>query len=93
MDRRHRWTARVRGSDTRQGYSVLDRPRHGQPPTTRDKLIHEQGLASVPRSLHARVRATAVGERLQQSFRPETELSPRLRQLMDELHRHDNGRY
>ena len=35
----------------------------------------------------------AVGERLQRSFRPETELSPRLRQLMDELHRHDNGRY
>jgi hypothetical protein len=35
----------------------------------------------------------AVGERLQRSFRPETELSPRLRQLMDELHRRDNDRY
>jgi hypothetical protein len=35
----------------------------------------------------------AVGERLQRSFRPETELSPRLRQLMDELHRRDDDRY
>ena len=35
----------------------------------------------------------AVGERLQQSFRPENELSPRLRELMDELRRHDNDRY
>ena len=32
----------------------------------------------------------AVGERLQQSIRPETELSPRLRELMDELRRRDN---
>ena len=35
----------------------------------------------------------AVGERLQQSFRPETELSSRLRELMDELRRRDNDRY
>jgi hypothetical protein len=35
----------------------------------------------------------AVGERLQQSFRPENELSPRLRELMDELQRHDNDRH
>jgi hypothetical protein len=35
----------------------------------------------------------AVGERLQKSFSPETELSPRLRELMDELRRHDNERY
>ena len=32
----------------------------------------------------------AVGERLQQSFRPETELSSRLRELMDELRRRDH---
>ena len=32
----------------------------------------------------------AVGERLQQSLRPETELSPRLRELIDELRRRDN---
>ena len=32
----------------------------------------------------------AVGERLQQRIRPETELSPRLRELMDELRRRDN---
>ncbi|WP_275184584.1 hypothetical protein [Bradyrhizobium sp. CSA112] len=32
----------------------------------------------------------AVGERLQQSMRPETELSPRLQELMDELRRHDD---
>lgn len=31
----------------------------------------------------------AVGERLQQSMRPETELSSRLRELMDELRRRD----
>ena len=31
-----------------------------------------------------------VGERLQQRIRPETELSPRLRALMDELRRRDN---
>ncbi|HEY9452067.1 MAG TPA: hypothetical protein VIR82_05315 [Bradyrhizobium sp.] len=35
----------------------------------------------------------AVGERLQRSFRPETELTPRLRELMDELRRHDNDRH
>ncbi len=32
----------------------------------------------------------AVGERLQQSLRPETELSPRLRELIDELRRRDS---
>ena len=32
----------------------------------------------------------AVGERLQQNFPPETELSSRLRELMDELRRRDN---
>ena len=32
----------------------------------------------------------AVGERLQQRMRPETELSPRLRELVDELRRRDN---
>ena len=32
----------------------------------------------------------AIGERLQRSLRPETELSPRLRELVDELRRHDN---
>jgi hypothetical protein len=31
----------------------------------------------------------AIGERLQQNLRPETELSPRLRQLLDELRRRD----
>jgi hypothetical protein len=31
----------------------------------------------------------AVGERLQQSLHPETELSKPLRQLMDQLRRHD----
>jgi hypothetical protein len=31
----------------------------------------------------------AIGERLQQSFRPESELSPRLRELVDELRRLD----
>jgi hypothetical protein len=31
----------------------------------------------------------AVGERLQQSIRPETELSSRLRELMDELRQRD----
>ena len=35
----------------------------------------------------------AVGERLQQSIRPETELSSRLRELMDELRRRDNDRH
>ena len=32
----------------------------------------------------------AVGERLQRNLRPETELSPRLRELVDELRRRDN---
>jgi hypothetical protein len=31
-----------------------------------------------------------VGERLQQYMRPETALSPRLQQLVDELRRRDN---
>jgi hypothetical protein len=34
----------------------------------------------------------AVGERLQQSIRPETELSSRLRELVDELRLRDDGR-
>ena len=34
----------------------------------------------------------AVGERLQQSLPPETELSPRLQQLVNELIRRDNER-
>ena len=32
----------------------------------------------------------AVGERLQQSLRPDKELSPRLRELIAELRRRDN---
>lgn len=32
----------------------------------------------------------AIGERLQQSIRPEAELSPHLRQLVEELRRRDN---
>ena len=32
----------------------------------------------------------AIGERLQQSLRPDPELSPRLRELIDELRRRDN---
>jgi len=32
----------------------------------------------------------AIGERLQQSLRPGTELSPHLRELIDELRRRDN---
>ena len=32
----------------------------------------------------------AIGERLQQHLRPETDLSPRLRELIDELRRRDN---
>jgi hypothetical protein len=32
----------------------------------------------------------AIGERLQQSLRPESELSPRLRELVDELRRRDS---
>ena len=35
----------------------------------------------------------AVGERLQQSMRPETDLSPHLQHLVDELRRRDNDRY
>jgi len=31
----------------------------------------------------------AIGERLQQNLRPEAELSPRLRELIDELRRRD----
>ena len=33
----------------------------------------------------------AIGERLQQSIRPETVLSDRLRQLLDELRRRDRA--
>ena len=32
----------------------------------------------------------AIGERLQQSLRPDTDLSPRLRELIDEFRRRDN---
>jgi hypothetical protein len=32
----------------------------------------------------------AIGERLQQNLRPDAELSPRLRELIDELRRRDN---
>jgi hypothetical protein len=32
----------------------------------------------------------AIGERLQQSLRPANDLSPRLRELIDELRRRDN---
>jgi hypothetical protein len=32
----------------------------------------------------------AIGERLQQNLGPEAELSPRLRELIDELRRRDN---
>ena len=32
----------------------------------------------------------AIGERLQQNLRPDTELPPRLRELVDELRRRDN---
>jgi hypothetical protein len=35
----------------------------------------------------------AVGERLQQSMRPETELSPHLQRLVDELRRRDNDQH
>lgn len=35
----------------------------------------------------------AVGERLQQNIRPETELSPRLQQLVNELIRRENERH
>jgi hypothetical protein len=31
----------------------------------------------------------AIGEKLQQSLRPDTDLSPRLRELIDELRRRD----
>ena len=32
----------------------------------------------------------AIGERLQRNLRPEAELSPRLRELVDELRQRDN---
>ena len=32
----------------------------------------------------------AIGEQLQQNLRPDTELPPRLRELVDELRRRDN---
>ncbi|MGY3446005.1 hypothetical protein ACVW17_006006 [Bradyrhizobium sp. USDA 4473] len=35
----------------------------------------------------------AVGERLQQSMRPEPALSSRLQQLLDEMHRRENDRH
>ncbi|MBR1154837.1 hypothetical protein [Bradyrhizobium sp. JYMT SZCCT0428] len=35
----------------------------------------------------------AVGERLQQYMRPETELSPHLQQLINELRRRENERH
>ena len=35
----------------------------------------------------------AVGERLQRNLPPETELTPRLRELVEELRRRDNDRY
>jgi hypothetical protein len=35
----------------------------------------------------------AVGERLQQSMRPEAELSPRLSELIEELRRRDGDLY
>ena len=38
----------------------------------------------------ARSICDAVGERLKQNMRPETELSPRLQQLVNELFRRDN---
>ena len=40
----------------------------------------------------ARSICDAVGERLQQSMRPETELSPHLKQLVNELLRRDIDR-
>jgi hypothetical protein len=41
----------------------------------------------------ARSICDAVGERLQQSLRPETKLTPRLQQLVNELLRRDNDRH
>jgi hypothetical protein len=35
----------------------------------------------------------AIGERLQQSMRPENELSPRLRELLEELRLRDKDRH
>jgi hypothetical protein len=35
----------------------------------------------------------AVGERLQQNMRPESSLSPRLQQLVDELRRREDERH
>jgi hypothetical protein len=41
----------------------------------------------------ARSICDAVGERLQQSMRPETKLTPRLQQLVNELLRRDKDRH
>jgi hypothetical protein len=41
----------------------------------------------------ARSICDAVGERLQQSMRPEARLTPRLQQLVNELIRRDNDRH
>jgi hypothetical protein len=41
----------------------------------------------------ARSICDAVGERLQQSMRPETKLTPRLQQLVNELLRRENERH
>ena len=41
----------------------------------------------------ARSICDAVGERLQQYMRPETELSPHLQQLINELRRRENERH
>ena len=41
----------------------------------------------------ARSICDAVGERLQQSMRPQTMLTPRLQQLVKELLRRDNERH
>ena len=41
----------------------------------------------------ARSICDAVGERLQQNMRPETKLTPRLQQLVNELLRRENERH
>ena len=41
----------------------------------------------------ARSICDAVGERLQQSLRPETKLTPHLQQLVNELRRRENERH
>jgi len=41
----------------------------------------------------ARSICDAVGERLQQNMRPETQLTPRLQQLVNELVRRDSERH